>query len=341
LKKIIIIVLINIILFVSIGCSNQKQTVVVYTSVDRVYSEIIFKDFEKKTGIKVLPVYDVEANKTTGLVKRLIVEKNSPKCDVFWNGEIINTIKLKKEGILAVYKSKNTINLPKNYIDKDNMWTAFGGRTRVFLINNEKIDIVDYPSTFIDIYKSNDENKKYISNPVFGTSSTHAVMMYTLLGDKEAYKLFYNMANSDVNIVAGNSYVRDLVLATKNSYGITDTDDAIIALEKSNKIDVAFLDQKDNEKGTLVIPNSVSIIKNCINSYNGEIFIDYLLEENTILKLEKLGWIQIIIDEQIKVSEKLKPYLHNKSLKIMDIDYDLIEEHSKQCYIDMKNLFLK
>ena len=61
------------------------REVVIYTSVDQVFSEPILNGFEKAKGIKVKAVYDVEASKTAGLVNRLIAEKDRPKCDVFWN----------------------------------------------------------------------------------------------------------------------------------------------------------------------------------------------------------------------------------------------------------------
>jgi hypothetical protein len=49
--------------------------IVVYTSLDQVFSEPILKDFERQTGIQVKPVYDVEATKSTGMVNRLIAER--------------------------------------------------------------------------------------------------------------------------------------------------------------------------------------------------------------------------------------------------------------------------
>lgn len=89
------------------GCKgkDQQQQVVIYTSLDKVFSQPILEAFEKQTGIKVLDVYDSEATKTTGLVNRLIAEKDAPKADVFWNSETGRTIVLKNKGVLAKYIS--------------------------------------------------------------------------------------------------------------------------------------------------------------------------------------------------------------------------------------------
>ncbi|MBU0616198.1 MAG: iron transporter, partial [Planctomycetes bacterium] len=78
------------------GCEQQAQSpgqsadtaldeVVVYTALDRQFSEPILADFTAQTGIKVRPVYDTESTKTVGLVNRIRAEKVRPRCDVFWN----------------------------------------------------------------------------------------------------------------------------------------------------------------------------------------------------------------------------------------------------------------
>ena len=120
--------------------SGSAKEVVVYTSVDQVFSEPIFKKFEAQTGIKVLPVYDVEAAKTTGLVNRLITEKNHPRADVFWNGEFAQTILLKEKGVLAPYHSPNAAGIPSQYLDAAGYWTGLGGRSRVLLVNTNLVD---------------------------------------------------------------------------------------------------------------------------------------------------------------------------------------------------------
>jgi ABC-type glycerol-3-phosphate transport system substrate-binding protein len=54
------------------------KEITVYVSTDRVFSELILKAFEKKTGVKVNAVYDTEETKSTGLANRLLAEKKQP-----------------------------------------------------------------------------------------------------------------------------------------------------------------------------------------------------------------------------------------------------------------------
>src|SRR6266850_910728 len=66
---------------------TSSRTVVVYVSEDQVFSEPILKDFERETGIAVKSVFDTEETKSTGVMNRLIAEKDNPQADVYWANE--------------------------------------------------------------------------------------------------------------------------------------------------------------------------------------------------------------------------------------------------------------
>ena len=104
--------------------------VVVYTSVDQICSERVPKDYEKKTGVSVKAVFEVEASKTTGLVNCLIAEKNWPKCHVFWYSKIGKTIALKQKGVLMPYRWPSAKDISGFLFDRENCWTGFAARAR-------------------------------------------------------------------------------------------------------------------------------------------------------------------------------------------------------------------
>lgn len=121
------------------GCSKDQpaaqQEVVVYTSLDKVFSQPILEAFERKAAIKVKAVYDSEATKTTGLVNRLIAEKANPRADVFWNSETGRTIVLKQKGVLDPYRSPSAADIPSTFKDRDGYWSGFGARCRILIYN--------------------------------------------------------------------------------------------------------------------------------------------------------------------------------------------------------------
>src|SRR5688500_12297501 len=111
--------------------SKQQKTVVVYTSVDEPVATPILREFEKKTGIKVVVQKDTEATRTAGLAERLIAEKDNPQADVWWGNEASHTVDLAERDVLATYKSKAHDAIPPTYRDSKGRWAGTALRARV------------------------------------------------------------------------------------------------------------------------------------------------------------------------------------------------------------------
>ena len=81
------------------GCwTAAGPEVVAYTAMDSEFSEPIYHDFTVSTGIAVRAKFDTESTKTVGLAEAILAEKGRPRCDVFWNNEILNTLRLAGRG---------------------------------------------------------------------------------------------------------------------------------------------------------------------------------------------------------------------------------------------------
>lgn len=321
-----------------VGCGKQGKTVTVYTSVDRNFAELVFKDFEEKTGIKVLAGYDTEASKTTGMINKLVEEAKNPRADVFWNGEFAQTILLKGKGILTPYYSKNAENIPSIFKDSEGYWTAFGGRARCILFNTELLEEKDYPKTFSDFIDSKyPADKVGMAYPLFGTTATHAAALYALKGDDKAEEFYKKLYERGIRIVDGNGVVRDLVVDGQLLFGMTDTDDALGAIEKGAKVGMIFPDQGDEEDGTLIIHNTVAMVKKQKENENTKVFIDYLLSEETEKYLMEIGWIQAPVrklDVDIEGLELDK-------LKTVDVTLDEVYEKIEKAISSLKEIYVR
>ena len=317
---------------------ETPREVVIYTSVDQVFSEPILDKFEEETGITVKAVYDVEAAKTTGLVNRLIAEKGNPLCDVWWNGEIAQTILLKDEEVLAPYVSPAAAGIPDAYIDPENYWTGFGGRARVCLVNTELMAPEDYPSSLFDLL-----DEKYpadqiaIAYPVFGTTATHVAALYATMGPEATADFFTALNERGIRVVDGNGVVRDLVADGEIMFGLTDTDDSIGAIERGAPVEMVFLDQGADEMGTLLIPNSVALVKDGPNREEAKILIDYLLSEETVGELVEMGWFQLPLRD-IPVDQQ---YFDATSINGMTVNYVEIYSYIEQAKREMAEIFVR
>src|SRR5512136_641092 len=97
------------------GCRQASKTVTIYVSEDQVFSEPVLRDFEKETGIQIKPVFDTEEAKSTGVMNRLVAEKNNPQADVYWANEPIRADVLRQQGISAPFKPENSRQIPEQF----------------------------------------------------------------------------------------------------------------------------------------------------------------------------------------------------------------------------------
>ena len=325
------------VLLLALGCAKEGQKeVVVYTSVDQVFSEPILKDFEKKTGIKVKAVYDVEATKTVGLVNRLMAEKENPKCDVFWNNEIVRTIVLKKKGVLTPYNSPSAEDIPSQFKDKDYYWTGFAARARVLIYNTKMLKETGLPKSIFELTEPKWKGKVALAYPLFGTTATHIAALYAILGQEKAEEYLKALNANKVVIVDGNSVARDMVVKGKLPLAFTDTDDANVAIQSGKPVKMIYPDS--NGIGTLLILNTVALIKGCPHPDEGKKLIDYLLSKEVESKLAFCESANMPIRDGVKKPLHVPEF---SSIKAMEIDYYKVAENLDRSARFCQGLFVR
>ncbi|UCE98684.1 MAG: extracellular solute-binding protein [Planctomycetota bacterium] len=324
--------------FAFAGCRGKEpvQEVVIYTSLDKVFSQPILETFEKKTGIKVLAVYDSEATKTTGLVNRLIAEKASPQADVFWNSETGRTIVLKQKGILAKYISPSASDIPPQFKDPEGYWTGFAARCRILIYNTDLLKNEVLPKSIFELTRPKWKSKVALAYPLFGTTATHAASLFANLGDEKAKKYFEALKANDVMITDGNASSRDRVADGTLSIGFTDTDDAFVAIKQGKPVDIIWPDKESI--GTLLIPNTVALINGGPNPAAGKKLIDFLLGPDVEEMLAHSDSGQIPLRVFIKHPAHV-PTLDK--IKAMKVDYEKIAELMEPSGKFLQKLFIR
>lgn len=317
--------------------SRDEKVVVVYTSVDQPFSEPILAEFEHQTGIQVKAVYDVEAAKTTGLVNRLISEVGNPRADVFWNSEIIQTILLKENEVLAPYVSPQAEEIPSSYRDPNGFWTGMAARARVLIVNTNHVPQPEAVTSIYDLLDPNwDSDAVGIAYPIFGTTATHAAALYSFLGPQAGYDYFSDLASRGVRVVNGNSVVRDLTANGELVFGLTDTDDACGALAKGAPVAIILPDQ--DSIGTLIIPATVALIANAPNTEEGKTLIDYLLSIEVERALIEAGFSHIPLHANVKVPDSCLSF---QDIRGMDVDYAHVYSYLETVQSELREIFVK
>ena len=285
--------------------TSQTREVVVYTALDREFSEPILEAYEAKTGTRVRAKYDAESTKTVGLVNTIIAERSTPRCDLFWNNEILNTIRLKKLGLLKTWTPPNATDFPETFRAKDGSWYGFAARARVLIVNTQLIpDAKDRPTSIYDMNNPKWKGKIGFAKPLFGTTATHATCLFAALGDEKAKAFFSGLKANGAKVLSGNKQVAIDVAAGRLAFGLTDTDDAIGEQENGQPIAIIYPDSKPGELGTLFIPNTLALIKDSPHAKEAEQLAIDLLASDVEEKLAKGPSAQIPLNR--KVTTKLR-----------------------------------
>lgn len=300
---------------------NDAGEVVVYTSVDDVFARPIAETFQKQTGIAVHLVPDTEETKSTGLVNRLMAEKARPQADVFWSGDPVRAEMLKKQGVATPYKSPQADGLPPEFSDPENYWTGFSARARVLIYNKDNIPAGSEPRSIMDLVDAQYQGRTCLANPLFGTTSMHAASLFALLGEEDAKHFFNQFLANGGQMASSNGDVRRRVAEGSCSIGVTDTDDANVALLDGRPVGIVYPDA--DGMGTLIIPNAAVLIANGPNPEAGKQFIDFLLRPQTETALAQSAAAQIPLREGVPTPEGIVTLDH---IQPMAVDYTTLAD---------------
>ncbi len=303
----------------SFGCRPAaQQEVVAYTALDQEFSETHFDAYEKATGVDVVAKYDTEANKTVGLTQAILAEKERPRCDVFWNNEILNTLRLQKAGLLAPYQPKHQEEYPASFRSSQGLWFGFAARARILLVNTEKLGKRKPPTSIFDLASDSWKGEGGYAKPLFGTTATHAAVLFDELGEEKA-KEFFTQLQTNAKMFPGNKQVAQAVASGQITFGLTDTDDAMVEIESGRPVEIVYPDQADGQLGTLFIPNTIAIIQGGPNPDAAQALVDYLLSAEVETALAHGPSAQIPLNTKLDIPLKVES---PKTIRAMEVDWD-------------------
>ena len=309
-------------LWVLSGCRSTKpasKTVVVYVSEDQVFSEPILKDFERDTGLSVKSVFDTEEAKSTGVMNRLLAEKNNPQADVYWANDPIGAEVLKQQGISRPYRSPNASGIPDTFKDSEGHWTGFSARIRAFIVNKNMGK--ERPGVVRDYVAPKLKGKGVIANPLFGTTTAYIAALFTIWGDEPAKRFLEELKKNGVKVSSSNGQSADLVAAGEFGFSLVDTDDIFSRIQQGKPVDIVYPDQSVSEIGCMVTPNAAILIKGGPNPANGTKLMDYLLSKETERKLAFSDAAQIPLHADVDIPPRLKSI---ETLRTMEVNYGRI-----------------
>ena len=312
----------------ALGCGENSpmasvpKEVIVYTALDAEFSKPIFDAFTRQTSIEVRAKYDTEATKTVGLANAIIAERARPQCDVFWNNELLHTLRLKRQGLLRVQLVSAAPDYPVEFRSADYDWYGFAARARVLLVNTNAVAKSRRPISIFDLTDPQWYDKCGIAKPLFGTTATHAACLFEALGEEEAQNFFRKIKNN-CRVLSGNKRVAKEVAAGRLAFGLTDTDDAMIEYEAGQPVEIIYPDQLEGSLGTLFIPNAIAMIKDSPNPEAAHALAEFLLTPLVECRLVDGPSAQIPLNRHSNSKPRVKT---PSEVRAMEVDFEAAAE---------------
>jgi iron(III) transport system substrate-binding protein len=308
------------------GCAEPPPSVVVYTALDEEFSRPLFEPFHARTGIVIRPKFDTEATKSVGLVNTILGESTGgrARCDVFWNNEILGTLRLAQRGLLRPIEPATGSAIPAAFKAADGTWYGFAARARILIVNRKLVAESESPRGLADLSDARWRGRVGMAKPLFGTTATHAACLFAAWGPRRARDWFLALKENEVQILAGNKHVAQSVAAGTIAVGLTDTDDAIVEMERGQPVRIIYPDSAADQMGTLFIPNTVSCLRGSANPAGAERFADYLLSPEVESTLARGPSAQIPLNPAVAPSPRVKS---PREIHAMPADFTAALEH--------------
>ena len=299
---------------------SRGPSVVVYTALDQEFSRPVFEKFTEQTGITVLAKFDTESTKTVGLTQAIFAERDRPRCDLFWNNEIVNTLRLDQAGLLASYASPAAEDIPEQYRSSKNHWFGFAARARVLIVNTDLVPESELPTSILDLTDPQWKDRAAIAKPLAGTTASHAACLFTVWGEARAQE-FFRAVKANARVLSGNKQVALAVARGEVAFGLTDTDDAMIELEKGLPVKIVYPDQGDDNDalGTLFIPNTLALIAGGPNREAAERLVEFLLSPPVEAMLAAGPSAQIPLNSNVEKSPRVES---PQTVRAMQVDFE-------------------
>ncbi len=281
-----------------VGCAAQAGNagqVVLYSSVDDFLLREVVTAFEQKTGITVRLLGDTEATKTTGLIERLIAERDTPRADVWWSSEPFGTIRLAELGLLEptrITPPPVTDPALAPHLDApDGSWFGFGLRARVIAMRTGRFGTDESPQRLRDLTHPRFRGRVGMARPRFGTTRGHMAAIVATHSESALRAWLDAMVANGLRIFDGNSTIVRAIADAEIDLGLTDTDDVWAAHRNNWPVEAVF-EKPDRETpndspaptqtglpsaGPMLIPNTVARVRNSPRAEQAQRLIEFLL----------------------------------------------------------------
>ena len=214
---------------------------------------------------------EVIAAGTGELTQRIAAEAENPQGDVLWGGGADTLAGF--PDLFQPFVSEHDDVIGDAYKDANDMWIGESPLPMVFIYNKTLIDEADVPTTWEGLCNEALKGKiAYASPAKSGSAYTQlCTMLFSQPTLDEGWALVEKfIANLDGKIQDSSGNCHKLIAAGEYALGVTIEKSAVLY---NDNPDIGYVYPEKNS----AVPDGVSLIKNCPNQENAELFINFVL----------------------------------------------------------------
>jgi len=302
------------------GCGPEGlPRVVVYSSAVPGASDSILRDRGREAGVEVQPRHDAEGAGAVGLARLIAQESPRPRCDLFWSGEILETLRLGRKGMLAAWSPPNAAEIPAQFRASDGTWYGLAARARVLLVHTGLVAEADRPKGLADLVDPRWKGRVAIARPLHGSAATHFTCLFAAWGDEKARAFVAGLKANDVGFLPGNREVAAAVASGRFAIGLTDSDDAIGEVDAGRPVAIVYPDRGPDQLGTLFLPDTLAIPKGAPDPAGAEALGNALLGPEAVAKLAEGSPPRVPLGREAGPTAKVET---PRTVRAMGVDFE-------------------
>lgn len=246
--------------------SSASGKVIVYTAGPKGLSNLLAKDFEKKTGIKV----EMFQSTTGKVLGRLQAERSNPKADVVVLADWAAGLSLEEQGETYSFKPTGLSNL--RWVGPKDSYFGYSASALGITYNTKMVTTP--PSDWADAAAPKWKGEVVMPDPSLSGSAFDFVGGY-LQTHGNSWTLFQNLKANGLSVQGSNKPALNEVITGGKAMVLAGVDYmAYSEKAKGEPINIVY-----PKSGTVVNPRPVLILKSAHDLANAKKFVDFLLSK--------------------------------------------------------------
>ncbi|WP_242966776.1 ABC transporter substrate-binding protein [Desulfosporosinus sp. FKA] len=250
--------------------TNKSGSITLYTSQPETDAQKLIQGFNKEyPDIKV----NVFRSGTEQVVSKLLAEKKAGavQADVLLVADSVTFESLKEQGMLMSYASPELKGIPKEYIDKDNMYTGTKVITTGIIYNT---NMVKQPlNSYQDLLNSNLKNNIMMPSPLYSGAAAYNIGVIARTNGL-GWGYLKDLKTNGLVVGQGNGTVQKAVVNGEKACGLIVDYMAVRSKAQGAPVDFVY-----PAEGSLSVTEPIGILKTTKNADLAKAFVNFVLSQ--------------------------------------------------------------